>query len=125
MVATNDRFKSILSKLLEKSRKDEVHWEIVQKDPDPSFKVSVLDPKATILVQWFSPDVEPDWGRAELLVDGNVVSQLTAEDGGRSDDLQLLRDIWQDAHRCVFGWDNVLEKLENVLQSEGTVGSPF
>jgi hypothetical protein len=123
MSEPTDRFREILRKLLDKSRKGEVHWIQVQK-PTTFFELAP-DAQSKIRVGHFSPEGAPDWGIAEFEVNGDVIARITAEDDGKSEDYALLNALWQDAHRYVFGWDKVLQKLETALQSEGVVGIPF
>jgi len=37
--------------------------------------------------------------------------------------LQLLRDLYLDAHRNVTGWDKVLAEIESVVAANGVVGA--
>ncbi|MDX1968965.1 MAG: hypothetical protein SFV23_17450 [Planctomycetaceae bacterium] len=36
--------------------------------------------------------------------------------------LQLLRDLYLNAHRSVTGWDKVLAEIESVVAANGVVG---
>jgi hypothetical protein len=125
MNETIDRFRGILRRLLERSRKDQVRWHRKPDDEGRTFEVWFPDQGMTIAVTFVSPPTAPDWTCAEQIVNNETVATIDAEEGDNSEDFGLLSEIWHDAHRRVHGWDQALDKLENALQSEGTVGAEF
>lgn len=117
----DQQFLGILRSLLEKSKNDKVHWKRSGRRQD-SFLVAFND-ESMIVVSFFSPPSEPDLARAELIVRGDSVFAVQAEDGDPN--YLELRELYEDAFRSVTGWDGAIEQIEKELSGDGDVGVSF
>lgn len=122
---TAQQFKEMLERLLEKSRANRVNWRRREQFGGVRFYVEV-DPRIEISVVFGSPSSSPDFATAKLFVNGKAVAEISGEDTGMPDDFdfQLARNLYLDAQRSYYGWDDALQKLNEALQSEGPIGIP-
>lgn len=122
---TAQQFKEMLEKLLEKSRANRVNWRKGEHAGAVRFYVEV-DPAIEISVVFNSPTSSPDFAMAKLFVNGKCAAEISGEDTGMQDDsdFQLARNLFLDAQRSYYGWDDALQKLNEALQSEGPIGIP-
>lgn len=131
-----DRFKSILTQLLEKSRQREVNWQQGEGWPEGYFAESYEDraswyevhfPTSRIEVAFMSPSVAEDFYFARIRRnDGPVVAQWFGyperAKGDQVETVNLLRSLYEEADRAVTRWDEVADDLEKALSGSGPVG---
>ena len=115
---TEDKFREILNRLLEKSKSGKVNWQVDVYN-NTEFHV-YFDPTTRLEVGFDSPESEPDWAYANLVADEKQAATLRSEDD--SDDFILLKDLYRDAQRCLYRWDQVLDSIDKVLSEDKTIG---
>ena len=81
----------------------------------------VLSSGTEIRVGSFSPDGGPDWALGELQLDGQLVGKLVVECGDDGPDYELLEELYSDAMRCLYGFDDLLNELNKSPDSEGEI----
>ena len=115
-----EQLREVLTKLLERSRKNEVNW---LSGRDPEYFVKFPDNSRIVLI-YASPESAPDWVAASLVVNGVEVANLFAEDGddAKKETFTLMRQLWQDAHRSVTGWDTAINQIKSSVESDPRVG---
>jgi len=121
-MTSQDQFKQILKRLLEKSKRNEVHWReqpIANRSPIFTYRVLISD-NTIIDVYFGSPESAPDFVVASLNVNGIDVVTLNVEDG--EPDYPFLLDLYKEAYRTTTKWDEALNEVEKVLAADGPVG---
>jgi hypothetical protein len=110
----------IATKLLEKSKRGEVHWNPRTGSPTSDDFV-VWFPTSCIHLKMIRPESEPEYLRFEILNDaGQTVGGLTIQAG--EPNWSLFQDLFSAADRYVTKWDQVLDEIESEMTREGTVG---
>ncbi len=119
-----DKFKQLFQRLLERSRKGQVEW---LQDRTSTYSFNVQLPESLMRIQRISPRTDPDYFQLDLYnKDGvRILSQIADESETDNDWLPLLSQLYEEAFRCVTGWDKVLADLEAAVASESHVGTPF
>ncbi|MEX2187346.1 MAG: hypothetical protein WD875_11145 [Pirellulales bacterium] len=112
-----EKIREICERLLAKSRTNRVNWlQYGENGYGVRFSAGGIE------IGFYSPPTEPDEIRVSVTnPDGRTVGQwLVSQD----DDEQwpLFWGLYQDAERCVSGWDQVLNGIEAAIGSEGTIG---
>lgn len=125
MMIPDSKLMEILTQLLHRSEKDEVQWQRDRNGPGTCYRVIL--PNSSLRVAFTSPPSDPDWFLAEIRNREGVLvfdKSVTVDADSESDKewLQLLRDLYLDAHRSVTGWDKVLAEIESVVADNGVVG---
>ncbi len=113
-----EKLHSMIEQLLKKSKENQVNWRRYEQN---SFSI-VFSSRNQLVVTASSPESEPDWARVALYVDGEHVAEIGAEDGDQ--DYELLKSVYDEAHRSVVGWDSAISAIEAELSAEGSVGVP-
>lgn len=123
---SKDELRAVLQTLLERSRKDEVNWRASENRYD-SDVFSVELPQSMITIQRIQPTADPDYYRVAISnTQGREVFSMSASEDAQNpeegESLVLLRDLYDDAMRCVTGWDKVLDDLRTAVESDRPVG---
>ena len=132
----NEKIRSIVNGLLERSQKNEANWIAAPTPPGstvvgPGLIRGRNEPNAFLLqlpaskvkIEYCSPPTEPDYVRLDFLKsDGANVGGWTVHDG--EDDWPLLQDLFFEASRRGIGWDSVLDEVGGALAKPGLVGFP-
>jgi hypothetical protein len=126
----DDKLIQLLSQLLVRSRKDEVHWGV---DPLPpkfpgssmSFRVDVGT--SAISIHFVRPPSDADFFLVRISnTAGFVVATkrvpVDAEGENEKMWLTLLQELYCEAERLATGWDKVLSELEQAVTSPSPVG---
>ncbi len=116
-----DKFREILQRLLEKSRGNKVRWRQSTSDEGGELYAVFFPRNAQVDIYYNSPPSAPDCIRATLFVGKRLAISMDAEDGD-SPDWKLLESVVQDARRCVFGFDEALEAIDQALASDDPIG---
>ncbi|MBT4866858.1 MAG: hypothetical protein HON53_17275 [Planctomycetaceae bacterium] len=117
----DEQFVSTLEKLLERSKKNEVNW---QRGSQSVFLVSFQgSPITHISIAFGSPEAAPDWFEAALYVGNEIAMALRVEEGGDTEQFDLLYELWKNAERSVVKWDQSLNVVNKALDSEEMVGA--
>jgi hypothetical protein len=116
-----DKLRDIAKRLLERSRKNDVHWQEVEREHRGATGYEVQLPSSMIRVEHRSPETEPD----NILVivcgqRGEIIASLDAD--ASTPDWPLLNDLYAEAHRYVTGWDRILKDIDEAIQKPGKIG---
>src|SRR5688500_6646887 len=113
------QFRNVLKSLLEKAKQDQVNWQDMHNQ---TYKVKL--PPAAITVDFYSPETEPDFFSANLYNSSNDIVQSITTSDTKSEDWQILSQLWKEANRSITGWDKALAEAEKAVTSSGTIGEP-
>jgi hypothetical protein len=119
-----ERLRPVITRLLEKSKKDEVQWtDFGTKQGIPEYRVFFGE--ASLGIGYYSPPTEPDVVTLWVYNASNeLVTQWIVSDG--QDDWGSLRELHLEAQRSATKWDQVLGSIEKALESKGPIGGvPF
>lgn len=117
---SEEAFEKMLRQLLEKSQRNKVVWETGQYE---HFFLVNFSPEISITVQFYSPPSESDWVRASLLIGDKEVVTFNLEDGQNAERFDLIKRLYKDAERRVYGWDRALKQIEDALGSDKVIGA--
>jgi hypothetical protein len=123
-----DKLLKLADSLLERSRRDEVRWIAEPEQKTPAQRTSwrrVLFPKYVLRVGKICPAAGDDYYelRVESVDNGHLISSVRSDDYIQ-DPLAHTQfsDLFDEADRCVTGWDRVYAELEAAVKREGPVG---
>ena len=131
---SEDKYREMARRLLEKSRANEVGWKVVvptdlfskpnappslQRRSKAAFQVTL--PKSKIVLTFVSPPTESDFILLSILgTDGVEVDSWKIEEG--TPDWELAMNLYSDARRVTGGWDDILKDVEQAIAKEGVIG---
>ena len=116
----DSKYRDIAKALLEKSRRDEVIWKPESEVAQDSFRVML--PESRIEIAFVSPAAELDYIVLTLhRSNGDQVGRWKVEED--SEDWTLVKALYEEAGRFVFGWDKVLSDIEKALAAKGPIGT--
>ena len=117
-----DKLRSILERLLDRSRLDQVRWAMAPSDSS-SPKFQVRFPNSMLAIQFHSPTARDDFYEVAFSNSGGEL--VDASNIGERDELFGMVDVlYGEAHRYVTGWSKVLEDIERGVNSDEFVGLP-
>jgi hypothetical protein len=126
---TDEKAIEILKGLLEKSRANQVAWEIKSPisghlgsiDEIDSFRIVL--PESSVMIRFFSPDIEPDCFMVWFNNKNDVMVKRLEIDENHSA-WGLAQELFDEAGRVTVGWDQVLNDLQKAVQSKERIGTP-
>lgn len=119
----HEKFTEILATLLQRSKKNEVHWRS-ETPPGKSgsadvFFVNLGSGNQIALYHWTNQQL-PNRARAVIHRGGVIIAEGSAEEG---DELyESLFAIYCEAKRYVTGWDKALDEIQQELNRAGVIG---
>jgi hypothetical protein len=122
-----DQFRSILKRLLDKSKKGQVKWRKASDEED----AYVVTMGESYLYLRFTYDVRDRSDRYSahlyrILQSDCPLASLAADDAGEDEEAQanfsLLQELYSDARRVVYGWDKSLDEINKLLESDQVIG---
>lgn len=112
-----DTFKDIMEKLLKQSRQDKVRWN--RLDRGTTYGVSF--PESSLTLTYRSPETESDFYQISLLnKEKQFVDAIAIAEPDPLWDLAF--DLYDEASRCVTGWDKIVADVVKALDSGERIG---
>ena len=115
-----DKVREILRRVIEKSGQGMVRW-LEDSRSEDTYYVR-FDPDTELRVYFESPPSAPDRIEITLDVERRNVMKLAAEES--EEDWGLLKELCDEAKRCVLKWDAALKIIDEVLEDDGIIGLP-
>ena len=115
-----DKVREIVRRIIAKSENGMVRW-LEDSQSENTYCVR-FDSDTELRVCFESPPSAPDHIEITLNVEERKVMRLGAEEG--EPDWGLLKELSDEAKRCVLKWDTALKTIEEALQEDGIVGLP-
>lgn len=112
------KIKELISKLREKTRKDEAVWEKTSREDEFMLK---LDSGAIAVDKW-SDNTENNVDFSIYNENGDLIDRVLADDLNNLEEYNLINNFHSDIRRAYYKADQTIDGIFNELNKEGKIG---
>ena len=119
-MVTKETFLELLRRVLEKSKAGGIQWTQLEEG---AYRVA-FPGNSVLIVRHETPRSAPNCYRTFLLVNRQVVAEVTVEDESTDniDTVHLLEELYGECFRAATGYDETIAGIEAALKAETTIG---